>query len=74
MAPEPFETLTYTDGAAAANGGPRRSIDESTADREGLELGDTLRIAGEAGVKGYEIAGHPAAWRHLLGRARAPRS
>jgi putative ABC transport system permease protein len=56
VAPEPFETLTYTEGR------PPRSadevgVDESTADREGLKVGDTFRIAGKAGVKEYRISG-----------------
>ncbi len=55
-APEPFETLTYTDGRPPRSAS-EASIDESTADREGFDLGDTLRIAGAAGVKGYEIVG-----------------
>jgi putative ABC transport system permease protein len=56
VAPEPFETLTYTDGRPPENA-TEASIDESTADREDLAIGDTLRIAGPAGVKGYEIVG-----------------
>jgi putative ABC transport system permease protein len=56
VAPEPFETLTYVEGEPPSNAS-QVAIDQSTADREGLELGDTLRIAGEAGVKGYEISG-----------------
>jgi putative ABC transport system permease protein len=56
VAPEPFETLTYTDGRPPENAS-EASIDESTADREDLAIGDTLRIAGPAGVKGYEIVG-----------------
>src|ERR671915_596 len=56
VAPEPFETLTYTDGRPPENA-DEASIDESTADRENFEIGDTLRIAGPAGVKGYEIVG-----------------
>ena len=56
VAPEPFETLTYTDGRPPSTAA-EASIDESTADREGYEIGDTLRIAGPAGVKGYEIVG-----------------
>jgi putative ABC transport system permease protein len=55
-APEPFETLTYVDGHPPVNAS-EASIDQSTADREGFELGDTLRIAGEAGVKSYRIVG-----------------
>src|ERR687895_1252272 len=56
VSPEPFETLTYTDGRPPETA-DEASIDESTADRENFEIGDTLRIAGPAGVKGYEIVG-----------------
>ena len=56
VAPEPFETLTYTEGRPPQTA-DEASIDQSTADREGFEPGDTLRIAGEAGVKEYEISG-----------------
>jgi putative ABC transport system permease protein len=56
VVPEPFETLTYTDGRPPESA-EEASIDESTADRENFEIGDTLRIAGPAGVKGYEIVG-----------------
>jgi putative ABC transport system permease protein len=55
-APEPFETLTYTQGRPPTTA-DEASIDESTADREGLEIGGTLRIAGDAGVKTYRIVG-----------------
>src|ERR687895_135404 len=56
VAPEPFETLTYTDGRPPETA-DEASIDESTADRESFSIGDTLRIAGPAGVKGYDIVG-----------------
>ena len=56
MAPKPFQTLTYTDGRPPRTAA-EASIDDSTADREGLEIGDTLRIAGQAGVKAYRIVG-----------------
>jgi putative ABC transport system permease protein len=56
VAPEPFETLTYTDGRPPESAS-EASIDESTADREDFEIGDTLRIAGQAGVEDYEIVG-----------------
>jgi hypothetical protein len=55
-APEPFETLTYTQGRPPTTA-DQASIDESTADREDLEIGGTLRIAGDAGVKNYRIVG-----------------
>jgi putative ABC transport system permease protein len=54
--PEPFETLTYTEGRPPDNAN-EVSLDESTSDREDLGIGDTLRIAGPAGVKRYEIVG-----------------
>jgi putative ABC transport system permease protein len=56
VAPEPFETLTYTEGRPPDNAN-EVSLDESTSDREDLGIGDTLRIAGPAGVKRYEIVG-----------------
>ena len=55
-APKPFDTLTYTEGRPPRTA-DEASIDEATADRENFELGDTLRIAGEAGVKDYKIVG-----------------
>jgi putative ABC transport system permease protein len=55
-APKPFETLTYTEGHPPESANDA-SIDEATADREGFEIGDTLRIAGPAGVKAYRIVG-----------------
>jgi putative ABC transport system permease protein len=56
VAPEPFETLTYSEGRPPRTA-DEASIDESTADREDFEIGDTLRIAGPAGVKAYRIVG-----------------
>jgi putative ABC transport system permease protein len=56
VAPKPFETLTYIDGRQPRTA-EEASIDQSTADREDLEIGGTLRIAGDAGVKAYEIVG-----------------
>jgi putative ABC transport system permease protein len=55
-APKPFDTLTYTEGHPPRTA-DETSLDESTADRENLGIGDTLRIAAEAGVKGYKIVG-----------------
>ena len=66
VAPEPFETLTYLDGEPPTDAN-QVAIDQSTADREGLELGDTLRIAGEAGVKGYAISGVQRLGQHVFG-------
>ena len=56
VAPEPFDTLTYLDGRLPRSA-TEASIDESTAEREDFGLGDTLRIAGQAGVEDYEIVG-----------------
>jgi putative ABC transport system permease protein len=56
VAPKPFQTLTYTEGRPPRTAS-EASIDESTADREDLTIGGTLRIAGQAGVKAYTIVG-----------------
>src|SRR5215218_2095721 len=56
VAPKPFDTLTYVEGHPPRSANDA-SIDESSAEREGLEPGGTLRIAGEAGVKAYRIVG-----------------
>ncbi len=55
-APKPFDTLTYTEGRPPQTA-DETSLDEATADREDLGIGDTLRIAAEAGVKPYKIVG-----------------
>jgi putative ABC transport system permease protein len=55
-ATKPFDTLTYVDGRPPRTAS-EASIDTSTADREGFDIGDTLRIAGEAGVGVYKIVG-----------------
>ncbi|MBD0281715.1 MAG: ABC transporter permease [Thermoleophilaceae bacterium] len=56
VAPKPFETLTYVQGHPPRTA-DEASIDQATADREGLKIGSTLRIAGEAGAKAYRIVG-----------------
>ena len=55
-AQKPFDTLTYVDGRPPTTA-DETSIDTSTADRENFKIGDTLRIAAEAGVKSYRIVG-----------------
>ena len=55
-AQKPFDTLTYVEGHPPTTA-TETSLDQSTADRENLGIGDTLRIAAEAGVKSYEIVG-----------------
>jgi putative ABC transport system permease protein len=54
--PPRFESLNYVEGSPPA--GPREaSLDTQTADRAGLDVGDTLHIAGEEAVKSYRIVG-----------------
>jgi putative ABC transport system permease protein len=53
---KPFDTLTYTKGRPPRTAS-ETSIDESTANREHLDIGSTLRIAAEAGVRSYKIVG-----------------
>ena len=53
---KPFDTLTYVEGHPPRTAS-ETSLDQSTADREHLGIGDTLRIAAEAGVKSYKIVG-----------------
>ena len=55
-AEKPFDTLTYVEGRPPTTA-DETSIDTSTADRENFKIGDTLRIAAEAGVKSYRIVG-----------------
>jgi putative ABC transport system permease protein len=56
VAPKPFETLTYVEGHAPKTAG-EVGLDTSTADNEGLKIGDTLRIAGDKEVGKYRIVG-----------------
>ena len=56
VAPEPFETLTYVEGRPPESA-DEASIDTSTAENENLQIGDTLRIAGEREVGDYKIVG-----------------
>jgi putative ABC transport system permease protein len=56
VAPEPFETLTYVEGRPPETA-DEASIDASTAENENLQIGDTLRIAGDREVAEYEIVG-----------------
>jgi putative ABC transport system permease protein len=56
VATKPFDTLTYVEGSPPRTA-REASIDTSTADREGFKIGDTLRIAAEAGVGKYRIVG-----------------
>jgi putative ABC transport system permease protein len=55
-ATKPFDTLTYVEGHPPRTS-DETSLDQSTSNREHLGIGDTLRIAADAGVKSYKIVG-----------------
>ncbi len=54
--PKRFETLNVTKGRRPRNA-LEASLDQQTADRGHIDVGDTLRIAGERQVKGYRVVG-----------------
>jgi putative ABC transport system permease protein len=54
--PERFESLTYVEGRQPESD-REASLDTQTADNGNLEIGDTLRIAGDRRVTQYEIVG-----------------
>ncbi|HEY1358349.1 MAG TPA: FtsX-like permease family protein [Thermoleophilaceae bacterium] len=54
--PKQFETLTVVKGRRPRNA-HEASLDTQTADRGHLEVGDTLRIAGEEQVTRYRLVG-----------------
>jgi putative ABC transport system permease protein len=56
VVPEPFESLVPTDGERPTDDG-QVAIDSITAESEGYEVGQTVRITGAAGAKEYEISG-----------------
>jgi putative ABC transport system permease protein len=53
---ERFDPLTYIEGSRADDPG-EVTLDQATADREGFEVGDPLRIAGRAPARDYDIVG-----------------
>src|SRR5215210_3327737 len=53
---ERFDPLTYIEGDRADDPG-EVTLDQATADREGFEVGDALRIAGRAPARDYDIVG-----------------
>ncbi|HYI81534.1 MAG TPA: FtsX-like permease family protein [Thermoleophilaceae bacterium] len=55
-ATKPFDTLTYVEGNPPR---ARReaAIDQSNADREGIDLGDTIGIVGEGPLERFEVVG-----------------
>jgi putative ABC transport system permease protein len=54
--PKRFETLTYPEGRAPRTAG-ETALDETTADRGDLRIGDRLYIAGDQTVHPYRIVG-----------------
>ncbi len=56
VVPEPFEPVTYDEGRAPRTA-REAAIDKGTADRNDLELGDRVGVAGDTSVKRYRIVG-----------------
>ena len=54
--PEPFNPFTWEEGSDPASD-DEVAIDSITAEEEGYELGDTIRISGQEGAKDYTLAG-----------------
>jgi putative ABC transport system permease protein len=54
--PEPFNPLTYSAGRAPA-GANEVTLDESTADKHGFKVGDTVLVGGKLPAKRYRISG-----------------
>lgn len=53
---KPFDTRTYVEGRPPR--GPREAaIDSSTADREGIGLGETIGVVGERPLKRFRVVG-----------------
>ena len=52
----PFQSFTIVDGAHPAADG-EVAIDSITAESEGYEVGDTIRVTGAAGERDYTVAG-----------------
>jgi putative ABC transport system permease protein len=52
----PFQAFTIVDGAEPASA-DEAAIDSITAEEEGYEVGDTLRVTGPPGEKDYTISG-----------------
>ena len=52
----PFEPFSIVDGSHPA-GASEAAIDTDTAENEGYEIGDTIRVAGSAGESEYTLVG-----------------
>jgi putative ABC transport system permease protein len=55
-ASEPFDTLTYVQGHPPRTG-REAAIDESNAERENIQLGDTIGVVGEQPLKRFRVVG-----------------
>ena len=54
--PQALETQTYVEGRAPRNAG-QVSLDEGAAEEDGIELGDTLKLASVERVRRYRVVG-----------------
>jgi putative ABC transport system permease protein len=53
---KPFDTFTYVEGRPPAN--PREAaIDSSNADKENIDIGDTVGVAGDVRLTRYRVVG-----------------
>ncbi|HEX2160807.1 MAG TPA: ABC transporter permease, partial [Thermoleophilaceae bacterium] len=55
-ASKPFDTLTYVEGRAPSSA-REAAIDESNADRAGIEVGDTIGVAADGPLKRFRVVG-----------------
>ncbi len=53
---KPFDTLTYVDGREPS-GAREAALDEATAERENVSVGDTIGVTGEVRLRRYRIVG-----------------
>jgi putative ABC transport system permease protein len=53
---KPFEVLTYTEGRAPRTD-REAAVDQSNAEREGIDVGDSVGVAGEGRVRRYRVVG-----------------
>jgi putative ABC transport system permease protein len=54
--PEPFSSFEIVDGSAPA-GASQAAVDSVTAEREGYEVGDAIRVVGSQGERRYSVSG-----------------
>jgi putative ABC transport system permease protein len=53
---KPFDVATYVDGRAPS-GAREAALDQATAERENVSVGDTIGVAGEVRLRRYRIVG-----------------